>query len=380
MLGVAIGTMALVIVLSVFNGFESLVKSFYSTLDSDLRITIKEGKLFDPSTFNVSLIKKHDAVLFYNETIEEMAMLKYENRQYPGAIVKGVSENFNQLTAIDSLIVDGSFTLENNDFDYAVVGLGVAHFLGIRALLEKPISIYVPKKDRKIVLNLSQSLNQKSILPAGIFSVIEDVDSKYIFVPFRFARELFETENKITAIELKLKTGSDSKKLQKTIQDIVGDNFSVKNRYQQHDTLYKTMKSEKWATYFILIFVLLIASFNILGSLTMLIIDKKDDISILRSMGAGNSMIRTIFIAEGWLISITGSITGLIAGVFICMLQIWFDLVKLPGTGSFVISAYPVEIQIFDVLLVLFIVIGIGFLAAWYPVRFISGRFFSEYS
>jgi lipoprotein-releasing system permease protein len=196
----------------------------------------------------------------------------------------------------------------------------------------------------------------------------------------RFASELFETGSKVSAIELKLLPGTDLYKIQRTIQNIVGADLLVKNKYQQHDTLFKTMKSEKWATYFILVFVILIASFNILGSLSMLILDKREDISVLQSMGANNSLIKRIFIIEGWLISLAGSLAGLIAGVSLCLIQIWFGLIRLPGSGSFVISAYPVEIQIADLFLIFFIVAGIGFLAVQYPVRHISGKYFSEYS
>jgi lipoprotein-releasing system permease protein len=379
MLGVAVGTFALVIVLSVFNGFEGLVKTFFSAIDPDLRITPVAGKFFDPGIIDTAAIKRNPDVIFYCETIEEMAMLKYENRQYPGAVVKGVSSTYSSVTSIDSMVVDGSFVLENQDFNYTVVGQGVAHFLGIRSLLDKPIIIFAPKKGERISLNFTQALNQMSVLPAGIFSILEEVDSRYIFVPLRFAADLFDVGNKLSAIELKIKSEADMKSAQKSIQKIAGSDFLVKNKYQQHDTLFKTMKSEKWATYFILVFVLLIASFNILGSLTMLIIDKRDDISILRSMGADNTLIKRIFIIEGWLISLAGSIVGLFSGIFICLLQIWFGIIKLPGTGSFVISSYPVEIHVFDLALIFIIVTGIGFIAAWYPVRHISGKYFTDY-
>ena len=378
-LGVTIGTMALVIVLSVFNGFEGLIKTFFSTLDPDLRLTPASGKFFTPDSTLTHSLKNHPSVAYYGEVIEEMALLNYEEKQYP-AVVKGVPHNFNQITTIDSLIIDGNFTLENDDFDYAVVGMGVAHYLGIRSLLTKPVTIFAPKKGKKTSLVISEQLNQLSILPAGVFSVLEEIDSKYIFVPLRFARNLFETGSQVSAIEIKLFTGSDAGKIQKEFQKIAGNQLVVKNKLQLHDTLYKTMKSEKWATYLILVFILLIASFNILGSLTMLIIDKKNDISILRSMGADKSLIKKIFLIEGWLISILGAVLGIILGVFICYLQIHFKFITLPGAGSFVISAYPVEVHLFDIFIIMFIVLGIGFLAAWYPVRYISGRYFSEYT
>lgn len=377
--GVTVGTLALVIVLSVFNGFESLIKTFFSTLDPDLRITPKNGKVFNPQSMVFEKIKKDPGVLYYCEVLEEMALLQYEDRQYP-ATVKGVSKSYNLVTSIDSLIIDGKFILENEDFNYTVVGMGVAHFLGVSSSYTKPIRILTPQKGKNVSMNLSRALNQQSIIPAGIFSVLEEIDSKYIFIPLRFARELFDAESMVSAIELKISPDTDLKKTQNRIQNIAGNEFYVKNKYQQHDTLYKTMKSEKWATYLILVFILLIASFNIVGSLTMLILDKKGDISILRSMGANNSLIKRIFLFEGWLISVLGAITGLIIGIGICYLQIRFGLISLPGAGSFVISSYPVEVQIADLIFILAIVTGIGFLSAWYPVRYISGRYLIEYA
>ena len=186
---------------------------------------------------------------------------------------------------------------------------------------------------------------------------------------------LFESENRASAVELGIKPGANPKKQQKEIQNILGNSFHVKNKFQQHDMIFRTMKSEKWASYFILVFILIVASFNMLGSLSMLIIDKKEDLFILRSMGADEKMIRKIFLFEGWLISFFGALIGALLGIFVCWLQIRFEFVTLPGAGSFVITAYPVQIILSDILLILGIVLGIGFIASWYPVRFISHRF-----
>ena len=208
-----------------------------------------------------------------------------------------------------------------------------------------------------------------------MFSVLEEIDSKYILVPFQFASELFESKKQISAVELGFANSVNIKKVQKSIKNILGEKFHVKNKYQQHDLIYKTLKSEKWAAYFILVFILIIASFNILSSLSMLIIDKKDDIIILRSMGAQTKLIRQIFLFEGWLISSSGAIIGSLLGIFICWLQIEFGLIDLPGNGSFVISAYPVKIILSDILLVLSIVLLIGFIASWYPIKYISRKY-----
>ncbi len=373
--GIIVGTMALVIVLSVFNGFNGLIETFFSNFDPDLKITASRGKMFSPSENRFEEIQNLLGVLHYAEVIEETALLKYGDQQYP-AIVKGVPPNYSDYTSIDTLIIDGIFMLQDDGIDYAVVGQGVAYNLGLGLSFVDPIRIFVPKKGHQASLNPAQSLNFDYIFPAGVFSLLEEIDSKYLIVPYHFASRLFESENRVSAVELGIDPGVNSKKLQKEIQGILGDSFHVKNKYQQHDMIFRTIKSEKWASYFILVFILIVASFNMLGSLSMLIIDKKEDLFILRSMGADSKLIRKIFLFEGWLISFFGALIGALLGIFICWLQIRFELVTLPGTGSFVITAYPVKIVLSDIFLILSIVLGIGFIASWYPVRFISDRFY----
>lgn len=366
--------MAMVIVMSVFNGFNSLIETFFSNFDPDLKITATHGKMFVPSDNRFDKIKNLPGVVHYAEVIEEVALLKYNNQQYP-AIIKGVPANYSNYTNIDTLMVDGVFMLEDQGMNYAVVGQGVAYNLGLGLSFVDPIRIFVPKKGRQASVNLARSLNFDYIFPAGVFSVLEEIDSKYMIVPYHFAARLFESENRVSAVELGIDPNVNAKKLQKNIQEILGDSFHVKNKYQQHDLVFRTMKSEKWASYLILVFILIVASFNMLGSLSMLIIDKKEDLFILRSMGADSKLIRKIFLFEGWLISFFGAVIGSLLGIFVCWLQIQFEIVTLPGAGSFIISAYPVKIILSDILLILGIVLGIGFIASWYPVRFISHRF-----
>lgn len=366
--------MALVIVLSVFNGFNSLIETFFSNFDPDLKITPAEGKMFNPADYSFDEIKNHPDIFHYAEVIEEMALLEYNGQQYT-AIVKGVPENYPDYTKIDTLIVDGEFVLQDNGTDYAVVGQGVAYNLGIGLTFVDPIRIFVPKRGKQAPVNLARSVNYDYIFPSGVFSVLEEIDSKYILVPYSFAAELFESEQEVSAIEIGVDPETSIKKLQSDIQSILGDTFHVENKYQQHDLIYRTMRSEKWAAYFILVFILFIASFNMLGSLSMLIIDKKEDLFILRSMGAKARTIRRIFLYEGWLISFLGAITGSLLGVLICWIQIEFEIIGLPGAGSFIISAYPVKIIFSDIIIILGIVFLIGFLASWYPVRFISHRY-----
>jgi lipoprotein-releasing system permease protein len=373
-IGICIGTFALVVVLSVFNGFDGLIKSYFSLLDPDLKITPKTGKFFNPEYLKDSVLSEIPGVESYALVIEDNALLTYNNRQFI-ATIKGVQANFSQITGIDTLMVAGKFFLESEDGAFfSVPGQGVASYLGINLNSVEPLHIYAPKKGIKVSLNPTNSLNYNYIYPSGIFSLLEEIDAHMVFVPITFAAELFESGKNISAIEIKTTKGIRENKIRKSIERIIGSSFEIKNKYQQHDSLYKTMKSEKWVTYLVLSFILVIACFNILGSLSMLIIDKREDIAILQSMGASNQLIRRIFLFEGWMISILGTISGLILGIVVCWIQIHFELIMLPGEGSFVISAYPVDIHLLDLILITTVVMMIGFLSAWYPLYHISDR------
>ncbi|MBN2173758.1 MAG: ABC transporter permease, partial [Bacteroidales bacterium] len=372
--GIVVGTMAIIIIVSVMNGFIQLIGLFYSDFDPDIKISAVEGKTFDPSIINTQNIRELPGVIQYAEVVEEVAMLKYGKQQFP-ATVKGVPSNYPNYTNIDSLLVEGKYYLEKDGINYAVVGRGVANYLGVGISFLDPINIYVPKKGRQFSLNPARTINHDYLYPSAIFATLEEIDSKYIIVSKAFATNLFESGNNISAIELDIDDNADIYQVQKKIQTIVGDAFHVKNKEQQHDLIFKTMKSEKWAVYFILIFILLLASGNMIGNLTMLYIDKKEDISILLSMGMSIEKINRIFLFEGWLISLIGGVVGTILGVLACWLQIHFGLIKLPGAnGSFVISAYPVQVLFSDIVLAFIAVISIGFLASWYPVKFMSPR------
>lgn len=375
--GIVVGTLALVIVLSVFNGFTDLVGTFFSSFDPDIKITPAEGKVFDPQTAEFEKIRNNPDIIHYAEVMEDVALLKYGTQIYP-AVVKGVPDNYTQYTLIDSLIIDGKFMLKDQDINYTVVGQGVAYNLGLRPEYPEPLQVFVPKKGKQVVLNPSAAVSSGLVYPSGVFAVLEEIDSKYILVSNEFAARLFESGTMVSAVELAVNPGSDSKKVQKEIEILLGDSFHVKNKYQQHDLIYKTMQSEKWVAYLILVFILIIASFNILGSLSLLIIDKKDDIMILQSMGADNQLISRIFLFEGWLISIIGAFAGTILGLLICWLQITFEIVPLASNGSFLITAYPVRVVFTDILYILLVVLLIGFLASWYPVKYISKKQFAS--
>lgn len=377
MLGVAVGTMALVVVLSVFNGFDEVVKSLFNSFDPDIKIQLAEGKTFTPDK-RFADIKDLPGVAVYAGILEENALLKYGERQHI-ATVKGVDESFIQVTGIDSMIYDGTMKLKDKNRPYAVVGQGVAYSLQVGLNFINPLFVYMPKRLGKInIANPDDAFRRKHIFPSGIFSIEQDYDSKYVIVPIEFMRELLEYKDEVSSVELKLDKTIDPGKTQDQIAALLGTEFTVKNRAEQNELFYKVMKSEKWAIFLILTFILIIASFNIIGSLSMLIIDKKNDIKSLRNMGADKKLISRIFLLEGWLISITGSLIGMILGTGISWIQDRFELLKLSGSGTFIIDAYPVDLQAGDVLLVWCTVLIIGFLTALYPVKQISRRYLKD--
>lgn len=374
--GVMVGTFALVAILSVFNGLDSSIKSLFSTFDPDIKITATKGKSFNLNDGNFEAIKQLEGILTVTPVIEEDALFSYSSRQY-FATIKGVPANYNEISRLDTnSITSGRFILEADQIPFAVVGQGVAYYLSVGLNFSDPIHIYTIKKGTSGRPNLSNAFNHNTIYASGIFANQQEIDSKYVLVPFGYAQELFQMGNKVSAVEIGLKEGFPEKSAKEKISQILGQKFVVKTQFEQHELFYKVMQSEKWAIFTILGFVLIIASFNILGSLSMLIIDKKADIAVLQSMGANQKLIRTIFLFEGWLISLSGAICGVILGVFICWIQIEFGILKIPGNeGSFIFSAYPVEIRAGDLLAIFLLVSGIGFLAAWYPIRFISGKY-----
>jgi lipoprotein-releasing system permease protein len=374
MMGVAVGAMALVVILSVFNGFDEVVKSLFNSFDPDIKITATEGKVFIPDD-RFSQIEQLPGVLYLSEILEENALLKYDERQHI-ATIKGADESFIKVSGIDSMIYDGKMILTENNRSYAVVGQGIAYSLQMGLNFITPLFVYMPKRVGKInMANPDDAFRRQYLFPSGIFSIEQDFDSKYIIVPIEFMRELLEYTNEVSSLELKLDPNSDQKNTQEAIRAILGADFNVQNRAEQNELFYRVMKSEKWAIFLILTFILIIASFNIVGSLSMLIIDKKNDIKSLRNMGANHKLISRIFLFEGWLISIVGSIVGILLGTLISWIQDKFEILKLNASGTFVIDAYPVDLQMGDVVIVWITVLFIGFLAAMYPVKQISKKY-----
>ena len=375
--GVTVGTMALITILSVFNGLEDMVKTIFSTSDPEIRITPVLGKVFTPDTLMLGRLSALDGVEAYAETVEETALLRYDERQYI-ATVKGVSMNYARITQLDTAMWDGEFTLKGeNGRPYAIAGLGVANHLGMRLNFVSPLTIYMPDRTAHLSVNPENAFTRKYIFLSGIFAVEQEFDSKYVFLPIDFVRELLDYTDEVSSIELKLKAGYDERKTQKAIKQVVGDGFLVQNRYEQQEMFYRVMKAERLAIYVILTFILIIASFNIIGSLTMLMIEKERDIDILRSLGADNRLIKRIFIYEGWMISFIGTILGLIVGALLCAAQEHFGIVKLAG-DTLLIDAYPVRMKIIDFFVVAATVLTIGYGAAWYPVHYLSRRQLKE--
>ena len=376
--GVAVGTAALIVVMSVFNGFEGLISGMFSEFDPDLRITAAYGKTFNISDSDVNLAIHNADIEVFTEVIEENALLTYSDKQLP-ATIKGVSDNFSQLTRIDSIIFDGAFILFDGAFERAVPGVGVAGLLGLNAYAIDPLYIYVPKRNSNInLLRPEQSLNKAGVFVSGIFSVRQQqYDDRYVLVSIALARELFEYDSlTVTSVELKLKSSANIEKMQEKLKHILGENFQVKNRIEQQESFFRIMNIERWFTFFILCFILMIASFNIIGSLSMLIIDKKQDINTLRSLGANNKMLKQIFLFEAWMISIVGAVAGLVAGSLLCLAQEYFGFVKL-GIG-YVVETYPVVTNFSDILLIFATVVIMGLLVAIYPVKYVKREIFEH--
>lgn len=371
-MGVTVGTMALVIILSVFNGFDELVRSLINAFNPDLKIELAEGKTFVPGDSLLQALKSQPGVYDIGLVLEDKALVKYDEQQTI-AIVKGVSHNYAGITGIDSMMVDGAYILEARGEPYAVIGRGIRIFLNVMLLSPRQLVFYVPKRTGSFSMDASRALNRRYCSVAGVFSVEQDYDLNYVMVSLSFAQGLFECRpDELSTLEVKLQAGANEAKVQENLQQILGPAYKVLNRYQQNEVFYKTMKAEKWAIFLILFFILMVASFNVIGTLTMLMLEKKKDVSILSGLGADNKLLRKVFLYEGWLIAFSGAIAGTLLGLLVCWLQMRFGIIKLQGSGSFIIDAYPVVVKAGDVLLTLVAVVIIGFFAAWYPVRFLS--------
>ncbi len=379
MVGVTVGTMALIIVLSVFNGFEILISSLFNSFNPDLEISAVKGKTFHYTEIQVEEIRAIPGIYVLTEVVEENALLIYRDKEYL-ATIKGVSREFESMSGLDTKLIQGQFALWEGKRPKMVMGAGVAYFLNAALHdLSNPISVNVPRREGNMSINIRQDFNSKNIFPSAIFSIQQDFDVKYAVVPIEFARELLDYSDEVTAVEVGLEPGADTELVKEKMKEILGPDSLVKNRFEQQALLHKIMKTEKWAIFLILTFILIIATFNVIGSLTMLILDKEKDIAVLHSMGATNQLIRRIFMMEGVMISIGGALTGLILGAIVSWLQQTFGFIALGSEGgTFVVNAYPVQLRLTDFLYVFITVITTGFIAAWYPVKQISKKYLHQ--
>jgi len=372
--GVCVGTLALVIVMSVFNGFEDLTKQLYSTFDPDLKVTIAKGKSFTPDPTKLQLLEADPDILIFSQTIEENVLVQYGDKQEI-AIMKGVDANYPNITGIDTMIYEGNFALWHGDMPQAIVGLTMAYKLRVGLHFITPLHFWIVRNIPNISLNPERDLNDKYIFPSGKFAIDEDIDSQYIIVPIEFARSLLENDTITSAIEIKLKQGANDKRVQKRVVAIFGDQYEVKTTYQQKEMVYKILQSEKFMAFMILSFVLLIASFNVVGSLSMLMIEKKRDIFILQSMGVDKNMLSTIFMMQGWMIVLSGALTGLIIGAILCWIQMDYGFFKVTGAGTYIIDAYPVAVRLKDFVMILLAVAGVSFLTIFFPVKYFVKKY-----
>lgn len=377
--GVAFTTMALVCTLSVFNGFQDLVASFFTAFDPQLKIVPVEGKVFKKNDPAIQKLRSDKDIALFSECLEDNALAIYRNRQVM-VHIKGVEDQFSQLTDINKLLYgDGTFVLHADVLQYGVPGIRLANSLGVGAYFEEPLQIYAPKKGAQINLsNPVTSFRQGELYSSGVvFSVNQEkYDNNYILTSIAFARDLFDQPDMVSSIDLKLKDGVDVNEAKQRIQELLGEErFQVLDRYEQQADIFRIMKVEKLIAYIFLTFILLIACFNIIGSVSMLIIEKKEDVHTLRNLGATDAQIIRIFLYEGRMISTFGAVAGLLLGIGLCWLQQTFGLLKMGSSeGLFLVDAYPVSIYWGDLLLVFVTVLLVGYVALWYPIRYLGKR------
>ena len=378
--GITLATLALVCTLSVFNGFQDLVTTMFTAFDPELKITAVSGKVFDGQDNRIQSLKQMPEVEVFSESLEDNVMVQYKDRQAM-AVIKGVEDNFSQLTAIDSILYGrGEMVLHDEVVAYAIPGIELVSILGTGVRFLDPLEIYAPKRGSKInVTSPASSFNSDYLHSSGLVFAVnqQKYDASYILTSLKFARNLFQYDTEVSSVELKLTPDANINKVQEEIARLLGEDFLVLNRYEQQADTYRIMEVEKLISYLFLTFILLIACFNVIGSLSMLIIDKRADVVTLRNLGANDETIKRIFLLEGCLISFLGALIGVVLGVALCLVQQEFGLISLGGgdsAGAFVVDAYPVNVQLTDVLLVLLTVLVISFLSVQYPVRYLSRR------
>jgi lipoprotein-releasing system permease protein len=378
--GVAFATAALVCVLSVFNGFRDMISSLFTAFDPQLKVVPVEGKYVPADNSALEKIKDYKLIDTYSEVVEDNALVMIANMQAM-VTVKGVEDNFTEIAGIDSILTgDKKFELRADVLDYCIMGNGVRAKLGLPADMEIdiPLSVFAPRKGERIDLNdpTESFSHEKAYISNTGFEVRQNkYDSNYILTSISFARRLFERQGYLTAVELRLKPGTDIQKAKKSIQQLAGDSFRVEDRYEQQEETFKIMNIEKLISFVFLTFILAIACFNIIGSLSMLIIDKKQDVRTMINLGASQKQISWIFLLEGWLISIIGAVAGILIGLMLCWIQDRYGLISFGSSeGSYIIDAYPVSVHFWDIVLVFATVVTVGFASVCYPVWYMSRK------
>jgi len=378
--GVVVATIAMVCTLSVFNGFKGLTNTLFSVLDPDLKITPVTGKVFDPTTAEMMRVCELPEVLLCCEVLQENALVRYGDRQEI-SVLKGVGSTFQSLVPIDKALIDGQFILSEDEFYYGVLGIGLSHSLGVNAAFARPVEINMPRRDKQINMAFpAASLQRGYAYIGGVYHINQAVyDEGFMFVSLELMRSMLEYEKEVSALELKIAPDVKISSVKKQIINIIGDGFMVKDRYEQQEASFKIVQIEKWLSYLMLCFILVLALFNVLASIAILMIEKEDDVNKLRSMGADNRLIKRIFLFEGWMMSFLGAVIGVVIGLFLCFLQQYFGFIKLGETaGTFVVDAYPVLVEWTDVLLTFVTVITIGFITVLFPVNYLGKKWLNR--
>ena len=380
MCGVALATLAMVCTLSVFNGFQDLVSTMFTAFDPEIKITAANGKVFDSQDERIQLLRDLPEIEVFSESLEDNAMVQYKGRQAM-VVIKGIEDNFNQLTAIDSILYGrGEWILRDEVVDYAVPGIELVSVLGTGIRFLDPLEVYAPKRGAKInVANPSTSFESSYLHSSGLVFAVnqQKYDASYILTSLSFARDLFQYDTEVSSIEFRIAADADVKEVKKDIKRLLGNDFLVQDRYEQQADTYRIMEVEKLISYVFLSFILLIACFNVIGSLSMLIIDKRNDVVTLRNLGADDQLVSRVFLFEGYMITFFGALIGVGLGLILCFIQQEFGIIPLgsgDSAGAFVVDAYPVSVYAIDVILVLITVLVTGFLSVFFPVRYLTRR------
>lgn len=372
MLGIMVSTAALIIVLSVFNGMEEMIGGWFNTFNPDFEITLREGKSFATDSFPFQKLSHLSEVASVEEIVSDLALVNYNDRQELLRL-KGVSQSYVERINHRQLIIDGTSDFIRGDQPCVILGAGAAGKLNINLNSYDLLKVFYPKRTKKNFANPADAFSTQYLFPTGVFCTNTTHDESILFCPIEFVRELMLYEGQATSVEVQLKNPADLKKTQKTIQDLVGEKYIVKNKYQQEESLFKTMQSEKLVIYIILAFILLVAAFNIIGSLGMLILEKKEDTSVLRCMGASLPVIQRVFLYEGIAISAIGGAMGMFMGAVICLIQKYFHIVKLGGGNAhYIIPYYPVKMNFADFLLVGITILTISLITSLIPALYLK--------